>query len=89
VHNRVIVKFQQKSVEEEDLVGFSAIIDGDDDNHGKKEKKSKKNAGFQGMGLSDVTIKAILKRGYKTPTAIQRRTIPIIMEGKNCEQSTM
>ncbi|KAG5670366.1 hypothetical protein PVAND_000637 [Polypedilum vanderplanki] len=70
-----------KNVEEEDLIGFSAIID-DDENQNKKEKKSKKS-GFHGMGLSEPTIKAIQKRGYKIPTAIQRKTIPVIMEGRD------
>lgn len=35
------------------------------------------------MGLSDPTLKAIQKRGYKIPTAIQRKTIPVILEGRD------
>jgi superfamily II DNA/RNA helicase len=62
------------------LIGFSAIIDGNDEI--RKEKKAKKGNGFQGMGLSESTIKAIHKQRYKIPTAIQRKTIPVIMEGK-------
>ena len=35
------------------------------------------------MGLTESTLKAIQKRGYKIPTAIQRRTIPVILEGRD------
>lgn len=35
------------------------------------------------MGLSEFTLKAIQKRGYKIPTAIQRKTIPVILEGRD------
>lgn len=35
------------------------------------------------MGLSAPIIKGIQKRGYKIPTPIQRRTIPVIMEGRD------
>lgn len=35
------------------------------------------------MGLSELTLRAIQKRGYKIPTAIQRKTIPVILEGRD------
>lgn len=35
------------------------------------------------MGLSYNTIKGIQKRGYKIPTPIQRKTIPLILEGRD------
>lgn len=47
-----------------------------------KEKK-KKSGGFQSMGLSADVLKGILKKGYKVPTPIQRKTIPVILEGKD------
>ncbi|XP_063701524.1 ATP-dependent RNA helicase DDX54 [Culicoides brevitarsis] len=49
---------------------------------GKKDK-SKKSGGFQSFGLSPPVLKGILKRGYKVPTPIQRRTIPLILEGRD------
>lgn len=35
------------------------------------------------MGLSYPIIKGITKRGYKIPTPVQRKTIPLIMEGRD------
>lgn len=35
------------------------------------------------MGLSFATLKGITKRGYKIPTPVQRKTIPLILEGRN------
>lgn len=35
------------------------------------------------MGLSYNVIKGIQKRGYKIPTPIQRKTIPLILEGRD------
>jgi ATP-dependent RNA helicase DDX54/DBP10 len=44
-------------------------------------RKGKKSGGFQSMGLSYPVYKAIINQGYKIPTPIQRKAIPIIMEG--------
>ncbi|KAH9508307.1 ATP-dependent RNA helicase ddx54 [Bulinus truncatus] len=46
-------------------------------------KNKKKSGGFQSMGLSHNILKGVLRRGYKVPTPIQRKTIPIILEGKD------
>lgn len=35
------------------------------------------------MGLSFAILKGITKRGYKIPTPVQRKTIPLILEGRN------
>lgn len=35
------------------------------------------------MGLSYPVIKGITKRGYKIPTPVQRKTIPMILEGRD------
>ncbi|KAF9999645.1 ATP-dependent RNA helicase dbp10, partial [Modicella reniformis] len=44
-------------------------------------KKHKKSGGFQSMGLSFPIYKAIIHKGFKVPTPIQRKCIPLIMEG--------
>jgi ATP-dependent RNA helicase RhlE len=38
---------------------------------------------FKTLGLSDALVQAILANGYTTPTEIQKRAIPIAMEGKD------
>ena len=38
---------------------------------------------FHSLGLSAPLIKAIDKQGYTSPTAIQQKAIPFILEGKD------
>jgi len=40
----------------------------------------KKGGGFQAMGLNATLLKSITKMGYKVPTPIQRRAVPLIMD---------
>ncbi|CAF1096116.1 unnamed protein product [Adineta ricciae] len=49
----------------------------------KSMKKKNKSGGFQSFGLSAPVFKAIMKRGYKVPTPIQRKTIPVILKNKD------
>uniref|UniRef100_A0A0P4WQ32 RNA helicase n=1 Tax=Scylla olivacea TaxID=85551 RepID=A0A0P4WQ32_SCYOL len=49
----------------------------------KKNRKNKKSGGFQSMGLSGPVLQGVLKKGYKVPTPIQRKTMPLILEGKD------
>eukprot|EP00794_Sanderia_malayensis_P012048 gene12048-13291_t len=46
-------------------------------------RKKKKSGGFQSMGLSYPVFKGIIRKGYKIPTPIQRKTIPLLMDGKD------
>nr|CAB3237194.1 ATP-dependent RNA helicase DDX54 [Phallusia mammillata] len=46
-------------------------------------RKKKKSGGFQSMGLSHLIYKGIIKKGYKVPTPIQRKCIPLIMDDKD------
>ncbi|KAK7066964.1 ATP-dependent RNA helicase ddx54 [Halocaridina rubra] len=51
----------------------------------KQNKKGGKKAGaFQLMGLSKPVFKGIMKKGYKVPTPIQRKTLPVVLSGKDC-----
>ncbi|WP_298498984.1 DEAD/DEAH box helicase [uncultured Algibacter sp.] len=38
---------------------------------------------FQSLGLSDALLKAISKKGYTTPSPIQEKAIPPVLEGKD------
>jgi ATP-dependent RNA helicase DDX54/DBP10 len=48
-----------------------------------KGRTVKKGGGFQAMGLNPVLLKAIARRGFSVPTPIQRKTIPLVLEGQD------
>ena len=58
-------------------------------NIGEKEEvlnastKKKNGGGFQAFGFSFPVLKGIQKRGYKIPTPIQRKSIPLILQGRD------
>jgi len=49
----------------------------------KPGSKPGKGGGFQTYNLNPLLYKAILQKGYHLPTPIQRRAIPIILQGFN------
>ncbi|KAL5967355.1 ATP-dependent RNA helicase DDX54 [Taenia solium] len=50
----------------------------------KANRKNKKRAGgFQAMGLSQAVFNGIARKGYKAPTPIQRKAIPVILSGRD------
>ncbi|XP_015733484.1 ATP-dependent RNA helicase DDX54 [Coturnix japonica] len=49
----------------------------------RAQNKKKKSGGFQSMGLSYPVFKGVMKKGYKVPTPIQRKTIPVILRGRD------
>eukprot|EP01060_Flectonema_neradi_P031206 TRINITY_DN4673_c1_g1_i3.p1 TRINITY_DN4673_c1_g1~~TRINITY_DN4673_c1_g1_i3.p1 ORF type:complete len:556 (+),score=146.90 TRINITY_DN4673_c1_g1_i3:56-1669(+) len=55
--------------------------DGMDVSKGKKKKK--RMGGFQGMGLTRELIKGIQRKGYQVPTPIQRKAIPVLLDGND------
>lgn len=46
-------------------------------------KKKRKSGGFQSLGLCNSVMRGILHKGYKIPTPIQRKTLPLIMDGRD------
>ncbi|KAJ1552828.1 ATP-dependent RNA helicase ddx54, partial [Cladochytrium tenue] len=66
----------------------SDFDDSDDDREISKSmkeanKKHKKSGGFQSMGLSYPVYSGIIHKGYKIPTPIQRKAIPVIMDKRD------
>ncbi|PIN14127.1 ATP-dependent RNA helicase [Handroanthus impetiginosus] len=49
----------------------------------KKQKQSKKSksGGFESLGLSPNVYNGVKKKGYRVPTPIQRKTMPLIISG--------
>ncbi|KAJ8957599.1 hypothetical protein NQ314_006525 [Rhamnusium bicolor] len=58
-------------------------ISNEDEGDKVKKKNARKSGGFQSMNLNYNILKGIAKRGYKQPTPIQRKTIPLILEGRD------
>ncbi|KAI9847776.1 MAG: ATP-dependent RNA helicase dbp10 [Thelocarpon superellum] len=48
-----------------------------------KGRSVKKGGGFQAMGLNLNLLKAITRKGYAVPTPIQRKTIPLVLDGQD------
>ncbi|EKX32169.1 hypothetical protein GUITHDRAFT_121663 [Guillardia theta CCMP2712] len=47
----------------------------------EKGKKKSKSGGFESMGFSYPVYRGIKMKGYKVPTPIQRKTIPLVLRG--------
>lgn len=45
--------------------------------------KKKKSGGFESMGLTRNVFNGIKKKGYRVPTPIQRKVIPMVMAGRD------
>ena len=48
-----------------------------------KGRSVKKGGGFQAMGLNANLLKAITRKGFSVPTPIQRKTIPVVLDGQD------
>ena len=48
-----------------------------------KGKSVKKGGGFQAMGLNANLFKAITRKGFSVPTPVQRKTIPLVLDGQD------
>ncbi|XP_043689719.1 putative DEAD-box ATP-dependent RNA helicase 29 [Telopea speciosissima] len=47
----------------------------------EKQKKKAKSGGFESLGLSHNVFRGIKRKGYRVPTPIQRKTMPLILAG--------
>ncbi|KAL3121062.1 hypothetical protein niasHT_005322 [Heterodera trifolii] len=48
-----------------------------------QNRKQKKAGGWQSMGLDHSVFKGILRKGYRQPTPIQRKAIPLVCDGRD------
>ena len=46
-------------------------------------KSKKKSGGFQSLNLIPPLYKAVMMKGYNVPTPIQRKVIPLALEGRD------
>ena len=90
-------KNKSKSKKVEQLAFPSLELD-DDDNETKKSRSGNRNddnddeiimnkpmvkGPFGSLGLNKTLVSAISKKGYRQPTPIQRKSIPLIMSGRD------
>ncbi|KGN66771.1 putative DEAD-box ATP-dependent RNA helicase 29 [Cucumis sativus] len=47
----------------------------------EKQQKKAKSGGFESLGLSANVFRGIKRKGYRVPTPIQRKTMPLILSG--------
>ncbi|KAI9728129.1 MAG: ATP-dependent RNA helicase dbp10 [Chrysothrix sp. TS-e1954] len=52
-------------------------------NASAKQGPSRKGGGFQSMGFNPTLLKAITRKGFSIPTPIQRRTVPVVLDGRD------
>ncbi|RDX69156.1 putative DEAD-box ATP-dependent RNA helicase 29 [Mucuna pruriens] len=49
----------------------------------KHKNKNAKSGGFESLGLNPNVFRGIKRKGYKVPTPIQRKTMPLILSGSD------
>lgn len=47
----------------------------------QKQLKKAKSGGFESLGLCSEVYRAVKRKGYRVPTPIQRKTMPLILAG--------
>ncbi|KAK5108998.1 hypothetical protein LTR62_007632 [Meristemomyces frigidus] len=52
-------------------------------NRKNDSKTGKKGGAFQSMGLNTILLKSITRKGFTVPTPIQRKTVPLILDGQD------
>ena len=73
----------KKETEEEEESAFEEMGGNEDGAGAKKGAKKGKGGGFQTMGLSRQVLRGVLEKGYRVPTPIQRKVIPVALKGKD------
>ncbi|CAN6439090.1 unnamed protein product [Victoria cruziana] len=73
-------------MDDADRLGVTELEDGGELKSNKKKKKKKtgkktKSGGFESLSLSYNVFRGIKRKGYRVPTPIQRKTMPLILAG--------
>ena len=66
-----------------DDAGFIADLQAASNRKAGNSKSKTKGGGFQAMGLNPNLLKAIIRKGFTVPTPIQRKTVPLILDGQD------
>ncbi|PIA15171.1 DEAD-domain-containing protein [Coemansia reversa NRRL 1564] len=73
----------QGSVSTDDVLSSESDTEAIQKSVQAQNRKKKKSGGFQSMGLHPQLFRAVINKGFKVPTPIQRKTIPVIMQGRD------
>lgn len=72
------VEEDEKELQKQSAMGVSSAADL---MRIKKEKKKAKSGGFESLGLCSEVYGGVKRKGYRVPTPIQRKTMPMILSG--------
>ncbi|KAL1583415.1 hypothetical protein WHR41_07569 [Cladosporium halotolerans] len=75
----VVDAFEDENDEDEAFIAATQVKA----NRMNENKVAKKAGAFQSMGLNAVLLKAITRKGFSVPTPIQRKTVPLILDGQD------
>lgn len=75
----VVDAFEDEDDEDEAFIAATQVKA----NRMNENKVAKKAGAFQSMGLNAVLLKAITRKGFSVPTPIQRKTVPLILDGQD------
>ena len=55
----------------------------DNEMHQNTKKSKKSSGGFQSLGLSEPVYRGVVKMGFRVPTPVQRKALPICLSGSD------
>ena len=60
-----------------------SMSDSEESDYGNFKPRNKKNGEFHALGLSPKSVKAVVRKGYRQPTPIQRKAIPLLLDKRD------
>ncbi|URE35066.1 DEAD-box ATP-dependent RNA helicase [Musa troglodytarum] len=83
-HQRKPVKTQERftvAEAEEEMAAMVGVSSKAELKRRMKEIKKAKSGGFESLGLCSEVYRGVKRKGYRVPTPIQRKTMPLILSG--------